>query len=366
MSLVIFLLLLALLILVHELGHFSVAKFFGIKVEEFGIGFPPRLLYIKRGETTYSINLLFFGGFVKIFGENHNEAAGHPRSFAHKSRWIQAAVVVAGIVMNLLFAWGALSVGYMVGLPTSIENAGNEPLRDQKVTVIGLYPDSPAQKAGFLPGDTIVSIETATDKLEVATLNTNRQSDAVRNFISTHANESEVVTVQRDNEQKVFVAKPVDGLIEGRKALGVELDDIGILKLPPHLAVIEGGQFAYRMTIATAQGLGTFFLQIIRGAADFGSVAGPIGIAGIGAKAVSHGFADAVMLIALISINLAIINMLPIPGLDGGRLLLIAIEGVTRRPVPQRVSFAITAAGFAFLILIMVLVSYHDIARLIG
>jgi regulator of sigma E protease len=347
---------------------FLLLNFLSIKVEEFGIGFPPRLLYIKRGETTYSINLFFFGGFVKIFGEkSQRRPQVSPRSVLRISHvLIQAAVVVAGIVMNLLFAWGALSVGYMVGLPTSIENAGNEPLRDQKVTVIGLYPDSPAQKAGFLPGDTIVSIETATDKLEVATLNTNRQSDAVRNFISTHANESEVVTVQRDNEQKVFVAKPVDGLIEGRKALGVELDDIGILKLPPHLAVIEGGQFAYRMTIATAQGLGTFFLQIIRGAADFGSVAGPIGIAGIGAKAVSHGFADAVMLIALISINLAIINMLPIPGLDGGRLLLIAIEGVTRRPVPQRVSFAITAAGFAFLILIMVLVSYHDIARLIG
>jgi regulator of sigma E protease len=108
MSLIIFILLLALLILVHELGHFSVAKLFGIKVEEFGIGFPPRLLKFKKGETLYSLNLLFFGGFVKIFGENHNEAAGNPRSFAAKPRLVQAAVVVAGIVMNILFAWLAL------------------------------------------------------------------------------------------------------------------------------------------------------------------------------------------------------------------------------------------------------------------
>ena len=124
MDLIVFILILAALILAHEFGHFSVAKLFGIKVEEFGIGFPPRLLKIKKGETLYSLNLLFFGGFVKIYGEDANEGATDPRSFAHKPRLVQAAVIVAGVVMNLLFAWLALSVGYMVGLPTSAEHEG--------------------------------------------------------------------------------------------------------------------------------------------------------------------------------------------------------------------------------------------------
>jgi regulator of sigma E protease len=361
MSLIIFILLLALLILVHELGHFSVAKFFGIKVEEFGIGFPPRLLYVKRGETIYSINLLFFGGFVKIFGENHNEAASNPRSFASKSRWVQSAVVVAGIAMNLVFAWLALSLGYMVGLPTSVDHEGIGQVGDAQVVVVGLIPDSPAAKSGMLAEDVIKGVSTA-----VIAAPSGSDADEVRAFIKDHQDESIILDVMRGTEEKTFVVRAADGLIDGRKAVGVELDDVGILKLPPHLAVVQGGLLAYRMTVSTATGLATFFGQIFRGVADFGSVAGPIGIAGIGAQAVSHGFQAAVTLVALISVNLAVINLLPIPGLDGGRLLIIIIEGLTRRPVNERLSLAITLAGFAFLIGLMLLVSYHDIARLIG
>ncbi len=361
MSLLIFILLLTLLIVVHELGHFSVAKLFGIKVEEFGIGFPPRLLKIQRGETTYSLNLLFFGGFVKIFGENHNEAANNPRSFAAKPRLVQAAVVVAGIVMNLLFAWLALSAGYMVGIPASVGQSSFGTVENPKVLVVGLLPGSPAAKSGVLPEDAVTGISTAATEGPA-----NADSDAVRGFIAAHQDESIILTVDRSGAEKTFVLRAEGGLIDGRKAVGVQLDDVGILKLPFHLALIQGAILAYNMTISTAQGLGLFFYQIARGAADFGSVAGPIGIAGIGAKAVQNGFQAAVTLVALISINLAIINLLPIPGLDGGRLLIIAIEGVIRRPVPEKLSLAITLVGFALLIALMLVVSYHDIARLIG
>lgn len=361
MSLIIFILLLTALIVVHELGHFSVAKFFNIKVEEFGIGFPPRLLKIKKGETTYSINLLFFGGFVKIFGENHNEAAGNPRSFAHKPRLIQGAVVVAGIIMNLLFAWLALSVGYMVGLPASANHEGIGVVQHPQVVVVGIIPSSPAAQSGILPEDIVTSIATAnTTALQGA------NAEAVRAFIKQHQEESIVLTTLRDGGEKTFVLRATEGLIEGRKAVGVELDDVGTLKLPPHLALMQGAILTYRMTLSTAEGLGLFFSQIVRGIADFGSVAGPIGIAGIGAKAVDTGFAAAVTLTALISINLAIINLLPIPGLDGGRLLIILIEAIIRRPVPERFSMIITLAGFTFLIGLMLLVSYHDIARILG
>lgn len=366
MSLFLFILILTALIVVHELGHFSVAKLFGIKVEEFGIGFPPRLLSFVYGETRYSINLLFFGGFVKIFGEDAQEGAGNQRSFASKPRLIQAAVIVAGIMMNLFFAWLALSAGYMAGLPTSVEHDGIGVVRDAHVLVVGLLPGSPAMLSGILPEDMVETVETGTDKLDVRTLNTDMQAQAVRSFIAHHGDQSIVITVLRGADEKTFLAKPVEGLIDGRKAIGVELDDVGILQLPPHMALVEGGILTYRMTISTAQGLASFFSQIVRGAADFGSVAGPIGIAGIGAKAVHQGFSTAVVLTALISINLAIINVLPIPGLDGGRLLIIALEGILRRPISPRITTALTIAGIALLILLMLVVSYHDIARIIG
>ncbi len=370
MSLIIFILLLAALIVVHELGHFSVAKFFKIKVEEFGIGFPPRLLKIKKGETTYSLNLLFFGGFVKIFGENNEVGSGaahNPRlpaqagSFAAKPRAVQAAVVAAGVVMNVLFAWLILSAGYMVGLPASSGHTGVGIVEHAKVVVVGLLPESPAVKSGVLAEDVIARVSTPT-----ASTQEGANAEVLRTFIKEHQEESLIISVMRSEEEKTFVMRPTEGLVEGRKALGVELDDIGVLKLPLHLALVEGATLTYRMTVSTAGGLLSFFSQVGRGVADFSSVAGPIGIAGIGAKAVDHGFTAAIILTALISINLAIINLLPIPGLDGGRLLIIAIESVIRRPVPERLSVFASILGFMFLIGIMLLVSYNDIARLVG
>lgn len=366
MALFVFILILAALILVHELGHFSVAKFFGIKVEEFGIGFPPRLLSIRKGETVYSLNLLFFGGFVRIFGENANEGAENPRSFAHKPRPVQAAVILAGIAMNILFAWAILSVGYMAGLPSSGEHRGFGIVQGAKVTVIGVLPGSPAEAAGIKPEDAVLIAETGNAKLDVRTLSTSAQAQAVRNFIAEHGQESVVFTMERGGEEKVFLAKPEDGLVEGRKAVGMQLDDVGILRLLPHTALLQGALLTYDLTISTAKGLGTFLWQAIRGVADFTTVAGPIGIAGVGAKAVTDGFSAAVILTAIISINLALINLLPVPGLDGGRFLVIILESIARRPLSPRITTAATLAGMGLLILLMLVVSYHDIVRLLG
>lgn len=360
MSLIIFILILALLILAHEFGHFSVAKMFGIRVDEFGIGFPPRLLSITWGETTYSINLLFFGGFVKIFGENAHEAPADPRSFAHKPRLVQAAVIVAGIVFNILFAWLALSVGYMVGMPTSSEHLGVGQARDVHTTIVQVLPGSPAQKAGLLPNDQIKSITTGSAQLPEGA-----SATAVQQFIADHQNESDVITVVRAGEEKTFLAKPVEGIASDHKAIGIQLDDVGILQLPPHLALYEGAILTKQMTVAIAQGLGGFLKQIFTGRANLSTVTGPIGIATLGATAVTNGFIATIILTALISINLAIINVLPIPGLDGGRLLFIIIEAIIRRPLPEKISVYFNIAGFALLILLMLVVSFHDVARLV-
>src|SRR6185312_5202342 len=162
---------------VHEFGHFSVAKWFGIKVHEFGVFFPPRIAAIKFGETEYSINWLPFGGFVKIFGENYDEGKDDPRSFISKARWKQALVIVAGIVFNIIFAWLALSVGYMAGLPTATEHEGFGNVQGASPTVVAVLPNSPAQKAGLKEGDILEKVETGHDSLDARTLNISHQAE---------------------------------------------------------------------------------------------------------------------------------------------------------------------------------------------
>ena len=362
MSLIIFILLLVALIVVHEFGHFGVAKLFGIKVEEFGIGFPPRIAGIQIGETLYSINILFFGGFVRIFGETKGEGEHDARSFARKSKWIQAAVVSAGIFCNLIFAWLILSTGYMVGLPTSSEHIGIGTVQDAKATIVGIIPNSPAEKSKMNAGDSIVSITTGANVVDDP-----KTAQEAQDFIQAHQDESLVIKTQSEKgTQSNFVVKAESGLIAGKKAVGIQLDDVGILRLSPPLALYEGALLTWNMTQSTATGLVTFFAQIFRGTADFSSVAGPIGIASIGSQAVSNGFSAAVSLVALISINLALINILPIPGLDGGRVLIIVLEGLTKRRMSDKWLLWLSMAGFGALILLMLVVSYHDILRLIG
>ncbi len=366
MTLLLFLLILVLLILVHEFGHFIVAKAFGIRVDEFGIFFPPRLFARRWGETVYSLNALPFGGFVKIFGETESsfakatEDGQNLRSFARKPRLVQASVIVAGIFFNLLFAWLALSAGYMVGIPTSVQHLGVGTVQGAHTTITAVLPNSPAEKAGVIAGDQVQAARTATAELAVGA-----NADALQQFIFAYQDESVVLSVLRSGEAKTFLAKPVAGIAPGHKAIGIELDDVGVLQLPPHLALVEGAILGWQMTVAIGGGLWGLVSQIFHGGANLAGVAGPIGIAGIGATAVSQGFVATILLTALISINLAIINVLPIPGLDGGRLLFIAIEAIIRRPISERLATRLTIVSFALLATLMLVVSYHDILRLV-
>ena len=361
MTLLLFILILVVLILVHEFGHFIVAKLFGIRVDEFGIFFPPRVTAVTRGETTYSLNWLPFGGFVRIFGESAGEGGADSRSFANQPRLVQAAVVVAGIACNLLFAWLVLGGGYLVGLPTSVEHRGFGTVIDAKVMVVNVLPGSPAEKAGLAAGDIIESVETGG-----AQETQDADAAATTEFISAHQEESLILMVDRDGVQQTFLAKAAADIVPDKKVIGVELDDVGILRLPPHLALIQGAILGWDITRTTASGLMAFFVQLFTGTANLAGVAGPIGITAFGAAAIKQGVAAAIVLTALISINLALINIIPIPGLDGGRLLIIAVEALRGRPLSPGLLTKLTMAGFALLIALMVIVSYHDIARLVG
>ena len=362
LSLIVFIVLLVALILVHELGHFTAAKLFGIRVDEFSIGFPPRLLTVQWGETRYSLNLLLVGGYVLIHGEYPGTDAHDKRSMASRSRWVQAAVIAAGVVCNLLFGWLMLTAGYAVGMPAPADYQGFGTVQDVRVTVVGVVPGSPAAQVGMTAGDTIQTLTTGTARLDAA----GETAAGVQEFIAAHSNESFVFSITRDGKAQNFVLRAEDGIVEGRKAVGIQMNDVGLLQLPPHLALIEGARAAKDMTISTAVGLGTFFGELARGKAQWDQVAGPVGIAGAGAGAVSRGFASAAVITALISINLALINLIPIPGLDGGRLLIIAVEGVIRRRISPKIITGLSLAGFALLIALMLLVTYHDVAKLVG
>src|ERR1035437_2667355 len=185
MSIVIFIIILLVLVLVHESGHFFTAKGFGIRVDEFGFGFPPKLFSIKRGETEYTFNALPFGGFVKIFGENPDEENTNgpdvERSFVNKAKWKQAIVLFAGVFFNFLLAWLLFSFGFMSGLPSSInDNLKGYDIKNVNLTVVTVAPKSPALSAGLMSGDKIVSVTSGTDK--IATINT----DTFKSFVVAH------------------------------------------------------------------------------------------------------------------------------------------------------------------------------------
>jgi regulator of sigma E protease len=362
-SIIIFLLVLVALIIAHEFGHFVVAKLFKIRVDEFGIFFPPRLFGWKRGETVYTLNALPFGGFVKIFGETSDEdpgAATDPRSFINKNRGIQAAVILAGIFMNLALAWLALSAAYMIGMQSPVEHIGVGSVQNPHITITAVLPNSPAAKAGMVPGDVIASIEAGTGQLAQGA-----SSDEATRFIGSHQDESLILNIERGQEKLNLLTKPVDGLVPGKKVIGIEMDDIGTLRLSPPLALVQGAIFGEEITVETVKGLGGLVGSLLHGHADLSEVAGPVGIVSIGKQAVEQGVVDTILLTSLISINLAIFNLLPIPGLDGGRLLFIIIEAIRRKPLSNQLMLRLTVAGFALIILLALAVTYHDVLRLI-
>ncbi len=366
MSILIFVVILLSLILVHEFGHFIVAKFFGIRVDEFGIGFPPKIVGFKKGETEYTINWLPFGGFVRIFGEDGSAleaSADASRSMARKPRYIQALVLLAGVVMNIIAAWLILSVGYMVGLPSEAGKQQFGETQNTHITIVDILPNSPAEKAGILSGEKIVAAvaDDGTALPQAA------NADEFRAFMAQHPGKQVLLTLTRGTTERTLLATPVTGLSgvpEGKAALGVALADVGILRLPPHTAIIAGGILAYDLTASTAVGLWSFVSGLFHGTGSFSSVSGPVGIVGVVGEASQFGVTALLMLAAVISINLAIINLVPFPALDGGRLLLVGIEAIRRKPLPQKATLWLNAGGFAILIALMLAVTYHDIVKL--
>jgi regulator of sigma E protease len=364
MSVIIFIVLLALLILVHELGHFLAAKSVGARVDEFGIGFPPRLYAWKRegSETTYSINWIPFGGFVKIYGENGQidspEDTG--RSLASKSRLGQAWVLAAGVIFNTILAWLIISIGFMVGFPSVITPETEGVIGTPEVTIFEISPDSPAQAAGLEPGDVILDLkENAASSVVIVA----EDVEIVQEFIGASAGEEIALTYERDGVVRSVPIIPEAGIIPDRGAIGVSLDVVGTVQLPIYSAFIQGGETTWYLLKATAIGLWNLLASAVQGDADLSQVSGPIGIIGMVGDAADRGLMILLSFAAVISLNLAIINLVPFPALDGGRLLFLAVESVIRRPLPQKLTMWANGVGFVLLVLLMLIITVSDVVK---
>lgn len=360
MSVLIFFLVLFVLILVHEWGHFFVAKKTGMRVDEFGIGFPPKLFGIKKGETEYSFNAIPIGGFVRIYGENGADSSTDTTgSFTSKSKWSQAAVLIAGVTMNVIFAWLLFSVAFMIGVPTAVDEVTASDSAELQIQ--GVLAESPAAKSGIVPGSTVLTIAAGDDLVEKP------NQSIFTSFVVGHEGETLELALEHNGENYNAEVIPEAGLIPGNEsqpALGVSLVLVEIQRMNPVEAVVEAAKETGNMLSAIVSGLGSLLVGIFTGTADYGQVAGPIGIVGMVEDAAAFGVVALLMFTAVISLNLAVINLLPFPALDGGRLLFVAIEAVVRRPISPVWVARLNTLGFLLLLLLMVAVTYNDLLKI--
>jgi len=336
-----FLPILSLMMFVHELGHFITARLAGITVQEFGFGLPPRLFGIRRNGVIYSINLIPFGAFVKMLGEEDPTAPG---SFASKPLGIRAIVLAAGSAMNFALAVIAFSLVYIVGVPRlSAEGP---------VELGGIAPDSPAAAAGLQQGDVIVGV--AGQPTNVG---------AFRDLTQQNLDRPMPLDVRRVDQQLQITVTPRSNPPENQGAIGVLLDANEIARLAPHVAVAQGFEQTVRAIGATLM----IPKLLIEGAiqpADARLIGLP-NMARLTSEAVDYavdtGFWYPVFILTgLFSAGLSIANLLPIPALDGGRLFFVALEWIRGRRVPPEREAAYHFVGIVVLLTLMAIITFND------
>lgn len=327
------------MIFFHELGHFLIAKWSRVTVHAFALGFGPRLFSFRRGETVYSLNLLPFGGFVKMAGEDFEDVALDEGSFRDQPVWRRIAIVAAGPIMNLFLAIAILSLVAMTyGVPVGVTNQ-----------VGTLVPGWPAQQVGLKPGDIIVAIDgTPTpDGREVVEI------------IHRSAGKPLVLTVQRGTEQFPVRVTPRLDPNQNIGLIGFSPTPIR-QRLNPAGAVISGVSQTGEMLVRLVGAI----VNLIQVGQLFGNLGGPVAAASALAQAARTGFENFLYMSAFLSVVIGLFNLFPFPALDGGRLAFLLVEAVRRRRVDPRREGYIHLVGFALLILLLLVLTYKDIQRL--
>lgn len=378
-SIFVFALILWVLVIVHEWGHFWVARKFDIFVEEFGFGLPPKLWGKKKGETEYTLNALPIGGFVRLYGEDAADTQGYMvdgkkipvrRAFFKKSPWVRAAVVVAGVVMNFILAVVVFSVVYSV---TGIPEPGD------RVQVVGIQADSPAANSGLMLGDIVVSMQGPVDSEELL------QTEGLYQSVDVHS-VNEFVDLMSANKGKYFkvlvsrqenatdfseatvIMHPRENPPEGEGPLGVIVtQEVVPMFYPwyemPVRGAVEGLREAANWSMLILNMFGTMIHDAIGGTVPEG-VAGPIGIYQLTDEVRQFGWAATLRFLGILSVNLAVVNMLPIPALDGGRLWFLIFEGLTGKRVPMAAERWLHGVGMTLLLGLLLIVTVGDVARI--
>lgn len=336
MAILSFLIILSILILVHELGHFLMAKRYGIKVEEFGFGYPPRFFGVKKRGTIYSLNFLPFGGFVRLKGE---DLAAGKNSFAGKPKRVRLLVLLAGVVMNFLLGVVLFAAIYTkLGIPEKVDY----------LVVTAVAKDSPAEQAGIKIDDKIIGFDNSQKFIDYIN---DRRGLTLSLTIVDKSVKREVAVVPR----------PAEDTPQGQGALGIAITNVDTVLYPLWQRPFRGMWFGLKEAVSWGREILTSLAKI-----NAKDVAGPVGIYEISKDVTKQGFLAILQFMAILSINLSILNLLPLPALDGGRLIFIGIEAVMKKRVKPEWEQAVHLAGIVLLIGLMVLVTINDVRRLLG
>ena len=344
-----FIIVISVLVFVHELGHFLTAKLAGIRVQEFAMGFPPRILGIHRGETTYSINAIPLGGYVRMAGE---EDPSVPGSLAGKKTWVRAIVLAAGAFNNLLLAVLLFAVVAMV--PKQVQ-AGD-------VLVTDVFSSSPAAAAGIRAGDVVRRVN--------GQLIDN--SGELQYQLQLHLGADTALAVERDGQTLETHVVPRWLPPEGQGATGIKV------RLEHPQLIVKADSFFPALWHGAGRTVDTVVLvkntltRWVLGklsnnpanGTDAPALSGPVGVAQLTGEVARLGMLPLIELAALLSLNLAVMNIMPLPALDGGRLLFVAVEVIRGKPIPARKEALVHMAGFVLLMTTMLIISYFDIMRI--
>lgn len=355
LTILIFLLVIGILVIVHEFGHFIMAKKCGVKVEEFAVGFPPRIYSKKKGETEYSINLIPLGGYVKMLGEL--EHSKDKRAFENQKPGKRFVIAISGVLMNVVLAWFLLTVGFAIGMSPVVSNPNTIPgkVLSSEVIIAGTLKDSVAEKADLQSGDILLSGTAKGETVEIKT------TDDLSNFTNKHKGSE--VTISYKNDQGTHQKNVT--LPKEQYPLGVQMVQKSIIRVPWYKAPYVALRETYQVFKLTFEFIGGFFTNLFSTGKVSDEVGGPVSIYVYTGLAIKAGFMVLLQFVALLSINLALINILPFPALDGGRIVFIVLEKIFgKKVVREKVENIIHTAGYALLILLMIAITYKDILKL--
>ncbi len=359
-AIVLFIIVIVVLVVAHELGHFFAARAFGVRVTEFGIGYPPRAKKLFRWkETLFTLNWLPFGGFVKIFGEE--DALPDAHSFSEQKLWKRLTIVAAGVVINFLLAALLYAASFSIGfLGRPGDFPGSVQVGPSVVLVENVVDQSPAARAGIQSGDIISSVAYGTETLPISNM------DQLILYVRSHPNKDLTLDILRGKKNLTVHATPHDGVAgAATPSLGIELDEAAHVRLLFFRALWDGLTYAGAEFGMIVTSLIALIGGLLHGnSALLSQVSGPVGIAHFAGAAYAFGIGSFLSFVALISVNLSVINMLPLPALDGGRLILECFSSHGRSRIGKRTVALVNQLGFLLLIALMVYVTYKDIVRL--